>query len=56
MTNDAIDSKKAKTGETYSAEIASNVVDDAGNVAIRKGSPATLVIKSAGAERFTLMN
>lgn len=48
-TNEAIDSKKATAGQTYSAEIASNVVDDAGNVAIRSGSPAVLVIKSAGA-------
>lgn|SRR6185437_11816644 len=52
MTNDAIDSKTAKVGQTYSAEIASNVVDDAGNVAIRKGSPAVLVIKSAGAGKI----
>jgi hypothetical protein len=48
-TNDAIDSKNAKAGETFSAEMASDVVDDSGRVAIRKGSPATLVIKSAGA-------
>jgi hypothetical protein len=48
-TNDAIDSKTAKTGQTYSAEIASDVVDDAGNVAIRHGSPAVLLIRSAGA-------
>jgi hypothetical protein len=52
MTNDSIDSKTAKVGQTYSAEIASNVVDDAGNVAIRKGSPAVLVIKSAGAGKI----
>jgi len=52
MTNDAIDSKKAKAGETYSAEIASDVVDESGRVAIRKGSPATLVIKSAGAGKI----
>jgi hypothetical protein len=51
-TNDAIDSKTAKVGQTYSAEIASNVVDDSGNVAIRKGSPAVLVIKSAGAGKI----
>lgn len=48
-TNDTIDSKTAKAGQTYSAEIASDVVDDSGNVAIRKGSPAVLVVKSAGA-------
>jgi hypothetical protein len=48
-TNDAIDSKTASAGQTFSAEIARSVADDSGNVAIPQGSPATLVVREAGA-------
>jgi hypothetical protein len=48
-TNEAIDSGKAKIGDTFSGEISSAVMDDAGNVAIPRRSPATLVIRRAGA-------
>ena len=48
-TNEAIDSKKASTGQTFSAVISQSVVDDSGAVAIPRGSPATLVIREAAA-------
>lgn len=51
-TNDAIDSKTAASGQTFSAEIARSVADDSGNVAIPKGSPATLVVREAGAGKL----
>lgn len=51
-TNDAIDSKTASSGQTFSAEIARSVADDSGNVAIPKGSPATLVVREAGAGKL----
>jgi hypothetical protein len=48
-TNQAIDSKTARSGETFSAEIAQDVTDESGRVAIPRGSPAALVIRQAGA-------
>jgi hypothetical protein len=46
-TEETIDSKRAVEGQTYAAEIASDVRDAAGNVVIPRGANATLVIKSA---------
>jgi hypothetical protein len=48
-TNEAIDSKTASAGQTFSAVISQSVVDDSGAVAIPRGSPATLVIREAAA-------
>jgi hypothetical protein len=48
-TNEAIDSKNASSGQTFSAVISQSVVDDSGAVAIPRGSPATLVIREAAA-------
>jgi hypothetical protein len=44
---ETIDSAKAVEGQTYAAEIASDVRDSAGAVVIPRGSNAQLVIKSA---------
>jgi hypothetical protein len=51
-TNQAIDSKVASAGTTFSAEIANDVTDESGRVAIPRGSPAALVIKQAGAGKI----
>jgi hypothetical protein len=51
-TNDAIDSKTASEGQTFSGEIARSVADDSGRVAIPQGSPATLVVRQAGAGKI----
>lgn len=50
--NAPIDSKTASAGQTFSAVITSDVVDDNGAVAIRRGSAATLVVSQAGAGRI----
>jgi hypothetical protein len=46
LTNQAIDSKDASTGQTYSADIANDVTDSNGHVVIPKGSPAELVLRN----------
>ena len=46
LTNQAIDSANASTGQTYSADVADNVMDEAGHVVIPKGSPAELVLRN----------
>jgi hypothetical protein len=46
-TNEIIDSKTASVGQTFSAVIASDVLDSSGAVTIPKGSDAQLVIRSA---------
>ena len=55
-TNQAIDSKVAAAGTTFSAEIANDVTDESGRVAIPRGSPAALVIKQAGAGKIRSNN
>jgi hypothetical protein len=55
-TNQAIDSKVANAGTTFSAEIANDVTDDSGRVAIPRGSPAALIIKQAGAGKLHANN
>lgn len=45
--NEAIDSKTAAPGQTYSAVVVRNVVDTRGRVVIPDGSPATLVVRGA---------
>ncbi len=51
-TNEKIDSKSATEGRTYSAEISRDVMDDAGNLFIPKGSEAQLVVKSMSGGRI----
>jgi hypothetical protein len=48
-TNEAIDSKTASAGQTFSAVISQSVRDENGNVAIPRGASAALVVKQAGA-------
>jgi hypothetical protein len=50
--NAVIDSKTASAGQTFSAVIASDVIDDSGSVAIPRGSAATLVVREAGAGKI----
>ncbi|MBC8165315.1 MAG: hypothetical protein H7Y20_05505 [Bryobacteraceae bacterium] len=47
--NDAINSGTASAGQTFSAVVASDVVGANGEVAIPRGSDATLVVRRAGA-------
>jgi hypothetical protein len=50
--NEAINSKTASAGQTFSAVINSDVVDNNGEVAIPRGSAATLVVRQSGAGRI----
>ncbi|MCU1284140.1 MAG: hypothetical protein JWO13_490 [Acidobacteriales bacterium] len=52
-TNEAIDSKTANVGQTFSAVLAADVVDSSGSVTIPKGSDARLVIRSASGGSMT---
>jgi len=45
QTNEAIDSKTARVGQTFPAQVAQDVMSPSGQVLIPKGSEATLVIK-----------
>lgn len=49
-TDQAIDSKTAAAGQSYSGVVARNVLDSDGRVAIPRGSSATLVIRDAEAQ------
>jgi len=51
-TNEAIDSKTASPGQTFSAVVSQAVRDDNGNVAIPRGASAALVVKTAGAGKI----
>jgi hypothetical protein len=51
-TNEAIDSKTASPGQTFSAEVSQGVSDESGRVVIPRGAPATLVVKQAGAGKI----
>lgn len=44
-TNETIDSSQSTEGQTYSAEISEDVLDSNSAVAIRKGTPAQLLIR-----------
>jgi hypothetical protein len=50
--NEAINSSTASAGQTFSAVVASDVVDDNGAVVIPRGSAATLVVSHAGAGKI----
>jgi len=52
-TNEAIDSKTASVGQTFSAVIAADVLDSSGAVAIPKGSDAQLIIRSTSGGSIT---
>jgi hypothetical protein len=51
-TNEAIDSKTAAAGQTFSAVISQSVKDEDGKVAIPRGASAALVVKQAGAGKI----
>lgn len=55
-TNEAIDSKTASPGQTFSAVISQAVRDEDGNTAIPRGSSAALVVKQAGAGKIHANN
>ena len=44
-TNERIDSKSAREGELFKATVASDLLDSRGQVAIRRGTPAKLIIR-----------
>jgi hypothetical protein len=50
--NQAIDSKTASVGQTFSAVVSADVSDDSGAIAIPRGSSATLVVRAAGAGKI----
>jgi hypothetical protein len=45
MTNEPIDSSSARENQTYTADVADNVMNSAGQVVIPKGSEAELVVR-----------
>jgi hypothetical protein len=53
MTNDAIDSANATEGKTFSADVADNVTNSAGQIVIPKGSPAELVLRKVSSGGMT---
>ncbi|HVO61468.1 MAG TPA: hypothetical protein VMT53_11070 [Terriglobales bacterium] len=53
LTNQAIDSKGANEGQTFPADVAEDVKNDAGQVVIPKGSPAELVIRKVSSGGVT---
>jgi hypothetical protein len=53
LTNQAIDSSSGSSGQTYSADVADNVMDAAGHVVIPKGSPAELVLRNVSKGNVT---
>jgi hypothetical protein len=46
-TNETIDSKKATEGQSFSAEVAKDILDSSGSVVIPRGSNAEVVIRSS---------
>ncbi|MBV9088165.1 MAG: hypothetical protein JO187_12240 [Acidobacteria bacterium] len=53
LTNQAIDSKNANEGQSFSADVSQNVLNSAGQVVIPRGSPAELVIRRVSAGNIT---
>ncbi len=53
LTNENVDSKTAKQGQVFSADVSENVLNSSGQVVIPKGSPAELVIRSVSAGNVT---
>ena len=46
-TNEVIDSKRAAEGQSYSADVSSDILDSSGSVVIPRGSNADVVIRSS---------
>lgn len=53
LTNESIDATSAAAGKTYSADVAQDITNSAGQVVIPKGSPAELVIRKVAAGGVT---
>ena len=53
VTNEVIDSKLARAGQTFSAQVDQDVIDNTNELIIPKGSPADLVIRSASSGGVT---
>ena len=53
LTNQAIDSKTANEGQVFSADVSQNVLNEAGQVVIPKGSPAELIIRRVSGGNIT---
>jgi hypothetical protein len=53
LANQNIDSKTANEGQVYSADVARDVLNSAGQVVIPKGSPAELVIRRVSGGNIT---
>lgn len=53
LSNENIDSKTAKQGQVFSADVSQNVLDSSGQVVIPKGSAAELVIRNVSAGNVT---
>jgi hypothetical protein len=53
LSNQAIDSKEANEGQTFPADVAEDVKNDAGQVVIPKGSPAELIIRKVSSGGVT---
>ena len=53
QTNEAIDSKTARVGQTFNAQVAQDVMGRSGEVLVPKGSDATLVIRQVSAGSTT---
>lgn len=53
LTNEAIDATSAAAGKIYSADVAQDITNSAGQVVIPKGSPAELVIRKVAAGGVT---
>ena len=53
LTNETIDATSAAAGKTYSADVAQDITNSAGQVVIPKGSPAELVIRKVAAGGVT---
>jgi len=47
QTNEAIDSKTGRVGQTYNAQVAQDVMGPSGEVLIPKGSDASLILRQA---------
>lgn len=53
-TNEAIDSRDASDSRSYSAQVASDVVDSNGNIVVPRGSDARLVVRNIGGNQLAL--
>jgi hypothetical protein len=53
-TNERIETQDVGDGRSFSAEVAQDIIDERGNVAIPRGSPAWLVVRRIGNGKLAL--